>query len=281
MDIGLISDTHMPERWAQLPDKLAEIFDGVQLILHAGDVGELWVLDELAQIAPVIAVHGNDETDEATNALPYLQTLFINGYRIVLTHAHYPNRQEELASRVNDSWTPILQRRADMGKAHGADIVVFGHTHIAMDVWWDDLYLVNPGAIASGNFMQKQLVQTIARLHLPTDDKPSVSYFDVHTGEPRTMKPDLDSGFRACSRQAESLIISPELQASAKNLRALFGTEYGAIIRPLLSQLGHRVWSGQQDVFTAQDVIEVLREANVPEGVFDILRKDEVFKPLL
>ncbi|MCA9947118.1 MAG: metallophosphoesterase family protein, partial [Anaerolineales bacterium] len=59
--IGLISDTHMPQRWAQLPPVLTQIFANVNMIFHAGDVGELWVLDELSQIAPVIAVHGNDE----------------------------------------------------------------------------------------------------------------------------------------------------------------------------------------------------------------------------
>ncbi|MCA9945325.1 MAG: metallophosphoesterase family protein, partial [Anaerolineales bacterium] len=56
--IGLMSDTHMPQRWAALPPVLGHIFANVEMIFHAGDVGELWVLDELSQIAPVIAVHG-------------------------------------------------------------------------------------------------------------------------------------------------------------------------------------------------------------------------------
>ena len=51
-----------------LPASLLDIFAGVDLILHAGDIGELWVLDELSHIAPVVAVHGNDETAEATEA---------------------------------------------------------------------------------------------------------------------------------------------------------------------------------------------------------------------
>ena len=66
MRIGLISDTHMPERWPRLPSCIFSLFDGVDLILHAGDVGELWVLDELSLIAPVIAVHGNDDTEQVS-----------------------------------------------------------------------------------------------------------------------------------------------------------------------------------------------------------------------
>lgn len=60
--IGLISDTHLPERRRTLPPALHAIFEGVDLLLHAGDVGELRVLDELGEIAVVVAVHGNDDT---------------------------------------------------------------------------------------------------------------------------------------------------------------------------------------------------------------------------
>ena len=123
--IGLISDTHMPERWKALPECLFDLFAHVALILHSGDVGELWVLDQLSALAPVVAVHGNDETPEAQAALPYLQTLAISGHRLVLTHAHYPDPEMERASRVND-WQPILSRRIDFAKEHEASICIFG-----------------------------------------------------------------------------------------------------------------------------------------------------------
>ena len=67
--IGLISDTHMPQRWPSMPTAVSQIFADVSMILHAGDVGELWVLDELSEIAPVIAVHGNDDTADAQREL--------------------------------------------------------------------------------------------------------------------------------------------------------------------------------------------------------------------
>src|SRR2546428_11516176 len=56
--LGLISDTHLPERCPALPPSLARVFAGVDLILHAGDLGALSVLDRLSAIAPVVAVHG-------------------------------------------------------------------------------------------------------------------------------------------------------------------------------------------------------------------------------
>src|SRR5262245_35386614 len=130
--IGLISDTHMPFRWKALPPLIFEVFADVDLILHAGDIGELWVLDELSTLAPVIAVHGNDETIEATQALPYLQTIMVGGQRIVLTHGHYPDHAEEMEHRKDDNWFPKLARLADFGRQHRAQIVVSGHSHIPM-----------------------------------------------------------------------------------------------------------------------------------------------------
>ncbi|NJM07720.1 metallophosphoesterase family protein, partial [Candidatus Gracilibacteria bacterium] len=73
-----------------LPAPVFSALAGVDLILHAGDVGELRVLDALSALAPVIAVHGNDETEEAQRELPYQQLISAGGQRLLLTHAHYP-----------------------------------------------------------------------------------------------------------------------------------------------------------------------------------------------
>lgn len=180
MRIGLISDTHMPDRCRQLPEAVFSVFAGADMILHAGDVGELWVLDELSQIAPVVAVHGNDETSEATAALPYLQTLSIAGHRLVLTHAHYPIRAEEMASRTND-WQSKFERRANFAKEHGARICVFGHTHIPMNRHYDGIWLINPGAIDSGNAWSKQLLQSVAILSLEKGKEGKLEHIDLST----------------------------------------------------------------------------------------------------
>src|SRR5512138_679433 len=102
--IGLISDTHIPMRWDVLPPAIFDIFAGADLIIHAGDVGELWVLDELSRIAPVIAVHGNDEGEQAQAVLPFQHTLMAAGQRIVITHGHNPDFKQEMEGRSKDDW---------------------------------------------------------------------------------------------------------------------------------------------------------------------------------
>jgi putative phosphoesterase len=104
--IGLISDTHMPQRRRVLPPAVFDLFNGADLILHAGDVGELWVLDQLSEIAPVIAVHGNDDTADAQRELPYQQVVAVGGLRILLWHSHYPDWDEEMASRKANNVKP-------------------------------------------------------------------------------------------------------------------------------------------------------------------------------
>ena len=59
MLIGLISDTHIPDRRVKLPEKVLETFENVDLILHAGDITSQRVIDELEKSGPVIAVKGN------------------------------------------------------------------------------------------------------------------------------------------------------------------------------------------------------------------------------
>ena len=131
---GLVSDTHLPERLDALPPALFQVLAGVDVVLHAGDIGELRVLDELSRVAPAVAVHGNDDTPEAQRELPYQQVLTLAGQRIVLSHTHYPDLEQEMASRREDAWGPKLSRRAGFGHRAGAGIVVWGHTHIPLAV---------------------------------------------------------------------------------------------------------------------------------------------------
>jgi uncharacterized protein len=218
--IGLISDTHMPQRWKQIPEAVFVAFAGVDLIFHAGDVGELWTLDALSRIAPIAAVHGNDETDEATRALPYLLTLVAAGQRIVLTHGHYPDRDEEMAQRRFDEWEPKLARLVAFGKAHGASIVVFGHTHIPMCVEHDGVLLVNPGAIASGSLLARQKVQTVARLRLAAGSAPRVEFVNLRQPDvPVVPAFELADGFKAALAQVSELMLDDELAAEAEWLR--------------------------------------------------------------
>jgi len=196
--IGLISDTHMPERCVELPAAVFAVLRGVDVLLHAGDVGELWVLDRLSAIAPVIAVHGNDEAAAVQRELPYQQLVVAGGVRVLLTHGHYPDRAAEMESRRDDAWQPKLARRAAMGQRAGARVVVFGHTHVPMAVEHDGVLLVNPGAIAAPNFASRQSIQSVAMLFIRDDGVPFVAHVDLATPDwsfiPRI---DWRAGFRA------------------------------------------------------------------------------------
>ena len=84
--IGVLSDTHIPQRGARLPDAVLRHFEDVELILHAGDLSALAVLDQLSAYAPVEAVQGNVEQPEVVLALPLKRTLVVGGCEIGLVH---------------------------------------------------------------------------------------------------------------------------------------------------------------------------------------------------
>lgn len=262
--LGLISDTHMPERCDALPAALPTIFRDVDLILHAGDVGKLWVLDQLSAIAPVIAVHGNDDTPEAQRELPYQQVISIAGERIFLSHCHYPDRAEEMDSRRDDSWTPKLERRLDFGRRAGANAVIFGHTHIPMTYREDGILLVNPGAVASGSPNTRQLRQTVALLFLCDDRTPVAVHVDVNAPD-RPLVPEVDwnAGFRAALKHYEESILAPELVAVwPRAVQEFLGWLDDPACAPLVEgvreatlRVARRCWSGEQQFITRAELL--------------------------
>jgi putative phosphoesterase len=137
--IGLISDTHGLVR-ADVHRALA----GVELILHAGDVGGDEVLDELALIAPVLAVYGNtDPAGDPRLAREIERT--VGGVRIHVSHGH------ELGS-------PTAKKLLEQ---YAADVIVYGHTHQQLVSRADGRLVVNPGAAGPRRF---KLEPSVARL---------------------------------------------------------------------------------------------------------------------
>lgn len=137
--VGLISDTHGLVR-ADVHRALA----GVEIILHAGDVGGDEVLDELGLIAPVLAVYGNTDPPGDPRLAESIERT-IGGVRIHVSHGH------ELGSPTPKK---LLERYA-------ADVIVYGHTHQQLVNRADGRLVVNPGAAGPRRF---KLEPTVARL---------------------------------------------------------------------------------------------------------------------
>ena len=143
--VGLIADTH-----GMLRPEVFDAFKGVEMILHAGDVGGDDILDELEAIAPVYAVRGN--TDEIDNPrLPAQRKLKIGGASVLVTHGH------EVGAK------PIT-----LMAAYDADIIVYGHTHRELVTYEEGRLCVNPGAAGARRF----------------DLKPCVARLMIGSGEP-------------------------------------------------------------------------------------------------
>lgn len=133
MRIGLISDTHIPEVVNRLPEEIYDLFSDVDLILHAGDIYAVSVLDDLERLAPVMAAEGDDDYDETwrDNRVKYRQILAVAGVVIWLVHV----RPWSWPARVRPP-----------------DVLVFGHTHSEMVHKNENILLVNPGSATFPNY---------------------------------------------------------------------------------------------------------------------------------
>jgi putative phosphoesterase len=131
--LGVISDTH-----GLLRAEVLEVFEGVDHILHGGDVGTWDVLVELQALAPVTAVYGNVDGFEIRSKLPQVVAVELDGFRIVVTHGDQLGKP-----------TPAKLHAA----FPDAEIVVYGHTHKPLLELVDKTVTVmNPGGAGAPRF---------------------------------------------------------------------------------------------------------------------------------
>jgi putative phosphoesterase len=135
MRVGVVSDTHN-----LLRQRVLERLDGCERILHAGDVGDLEILERLRRIAPVAAIRGNTDAGATAAELP-----------------------ETLAGDLGGLPFRMIHRREDADPAWPARLrlLVFGHSHRPELEWQGNCLLLNPGACGQRRF---HLPQTIAIL---------------------------------------------------------------------------------------------------------------------
>jgi uncharacterized protein len=132
MKAVVLSDTHSPRRWKGCPPAVAAQLESADVILHAGDVCTVDVLELLAQFAPVHAVLGNnDGPDVRAWGAAETATLDLAGLRVGMIHDAGPKegRLARLRSRFPES-----------------DLVVFGHSHIPLQAVEGDFGIFNPGS---------------------------------------------------------------------------------------------------------------------------------------
>lgn len=145
----MIADTHVGEVLPELPPSVPAAFDGCDLILHAGDITCLSVLDQLGEIAPVVAVQG-DHDRLAGIDLPRERVVVVRGRRIGLMHGRRSRAIEMPAAGMS-----LARRRAVLLGLHRhmlrrlgpVDLIVHGHLHMPVDTRVRGTRVFSPGAV--------------------------------------------------------------------------------------------------------------------------------------
>ena len=138
--VGVISDTH-----GRLPHSVAQAFEGVDLIIHAGDIGEPEIIEALKKIAPTIAVRGNMDFGHWANQLAIEKTIEINQTRVVVLH-------------------DVFRLKLKPGNA-APRVVISGHTHRPLQEENRGVLYINPGSAGYPKFGQPA---SVALLHIKT-----------------------------------------------------------------------------------------------------------------
>ena len=149
MNVLVLADTHVPDHARALPDALDRHLRWAELILHAGDVTDAAVLDELEAHAPVRAVVGNiDRPNVAARGTAKRLRLELEGVAVAMVHDAGARAGREPRLR---SWFP------------GAAVIVFGHSHQPVNELLDGVRFLNPG---SPTWKRRAPQPTVARLVL-------------------------------------------------------------------------------------------------------------------
>jgi putative phosphoesterase len=134
MKIGVIADTHIPDRTRDIPQQIMENFKNADMIIHAGDLVNLSVLDKLQTVCKDIrAVYGNMDSDDVRKKLPQKQLIKVGNYNIGVMHGYgNPNK--------------LMDFMAEQFKKDNVDLIIFGHSHYALNEKKGNILYFNPGS---------------------------------------------------------------------------------------------------------------------------------------
>ncbi len=151
MKIGVLADTHIPDLRRSMPARVMEIFSSVEIVLHAGDITSIQVLQQLQEsVSLTFAVYGEDDSPEVRGFLQDSQVLEFGGLRVGLIHGNRDPRTE-MNSRLGrllrrDPHNPQLINYL-LSRFNNVDAIVFGHTHVPYAKVHEGVYFFNPGSI--------------------------------------------------------------------------------------------------------------------------------------
>lgn len=134
-EIGVIADTHIPTRGRAIPSELFRVFEGVQLILHAGDLVDENIIFELNALAPVEAVAGNMDSVQLQSRLGRLKLVKIGTIGIGMLHGDLGGRNIK------------YDQAKDFFKPEEPQAIVFGHLHEPVNRDYQGTLFFNPGSL--------------------------------------------------------------------------------------------------------------------------------------
>jgi len=145
MRLLLLADTHVPRRARDLPAQVWDEVDRADVVVHAGDWVEPFLLDALgerlsratnsrAAAGRLVGVHGNNDGRELRRRLPEVARAEIGGLALAVVHETGPAQRREVRCDADPRFA-------------GADLLVFGHSHIPWDTTTPaGMRLLNPGS---------------------------------------------------------------------------------------------------------------------------------------
>ena len=166
--VAVLADTHIPDRVKRLHPQLIPNLKSkpVDLILHAGDISQEKVLENLNDIAPVYAVRGNRDF-LLTRSLPVTHWFLINKVKVFLTHGHldvYHYWRDKVENLLHGYRFERYRQRL-LGAAAGADVIIYGHSHHAENQFYEQKWFFNPGSCSVAEKPDFRLSFGIIRFH--------------------------------------------------------------------------------------------------------------------